>query len=105
MIKVEIFGTSPILGFSISGHSGYAEEGEDIICAAVSSASYMTANTITEILNVEPVELSVSDGNMCLKLDELSAHKCSDILRGFVLHLSSLSEQYKQYIKVTISEV
>ena len=105
MIKVEFFGTALTTGFSISGHSGYAEEGEDIICAAVSSASYMTANTITEVLKVKPLELFVSDGNMCLKLDELSAHKCSDIMRGFVLHLSSLSEQYKQYIKVTISEV
>ena len=105
MIKVDFFGTSPTLGFSISGHSGYAEEGLDIVCAAVSSAAYMTANTITEILNITPEELSVSDGNMCLKLDELSAHKCSDIMQGFVLHLSSLAEQYKQYITVTISEV
>ncbi len=105
MIKVEFFGTPLTLGFSISGHSGFAEEGSDIICSAVSSAAFMTANTITEVLNITPVELSVSDGNMYLKLDELSAHKCSDIMKGFVLHLSSLSEQYKQYIKVTISEV
>ena len=105
MIKVEFFGTSLTTGFCISGHSGFAEEGSDIVCAAVSSAAFMTANTITEILNIEPVELSVDDGNMYLKLDELSAHKCSDIMRGFVLHLSSLSEQYKKYIKVTISEV
>ena len=25
-------------GFSVSGHSGYGEEGGDIVCAAVSSA-------------------------------------------------------------------
>ena len=30
--------------FSVSGHSGSAEIGKDIICSAVSSASYMTVN-------------------------------------------------------------
>lgn len=38
-----------ICGFEISGHSDFAEEGSDIVCAAISSAAYMTANTVTEI--------------------------------------------------------
>ena len=39
MTKVEIFNhDGRINGFSVSGHSGYAEEGSDIVCAAVSSA-------------------------------------------------------------------
>ncbi|MBQ8860835.1 MAG: ribosomal-processing cysteine protease Prp [Ruminococcus sp.] len=105
MINVEFFGTSPTTGFSIKGHSGFAEEGSDIVCAAVSSAAYMTANTITEICKENPSELFEEDGLMVLKLDESSAHKCADIMQGFVLHLSSLSKEYKQYITVTISEV
>lgn len=32
----------------ISGHSGYAEAGSDIICAAVSSMLMLTLNTVTE---------------------------------------------------------
>ncbi|WP_442974828.1 ribosomal-processing cysteine protease Prp, partial [Ruminococcus sp.] len=36
-----------IRGFEISGHSDYSEHGSDIICAAVSSAAYMAANTVT----------------------------------------------------------
>ena len=105
MIKVEFFGTSPVLGFSIKGHSGYSEYGSDIVCAAVSSVAYMAANTITEILNIEPLELYENDGEMKLKLDESSAQACSVVLDGLVLHLRSLSEEYKKYIKVTISEV
>ena len=39
MTKVEIFNhDGRIHGFSVSGHSGYAEEGSDIVCAAVSAA-------------------------------------------------------------------
>ena len=105
MIKIEIFGSSPVLGFEIKGHAGYGEVGTDIVCSAVSSAAYMTANTITDIIGVEPEVLICEDGLMQLKLDESSAQKCSDILNGFVLHISSLSQEYKKYMKVTISEV
>lgn len=104
MIKVDFFGTSPVLGFYISGHADYAQEGSDIVCAAVSSAAYMAANTVTDVLKVAP-KLRVSDGEMYLKLDVADAHKCSAIMQGFVLHMLSLAEQYKQYITVTISEV
>ena len=38
-----------LVGFVMEGHAGYADPGEDIVCAAVSSVAYMTANTITEI--------------------------------------------------------
>ena len=55
-----------ITGFSVSGHSGSAEIGKDIICSAVSSASYMTVNTLTEImlLNPEIIETSGEQGGM-----------------------------------------
>ncbi len=105
MIKVEFFGESPVFGFCIKGHSGYSEQGSDIVCAAVSSAAYMVANTITDVLKIEPLVLYENDGEMRLELDESSAQKCSDIMSGFVLHLNSLSKEYKKYIKVTISEV
>ena len=36
-------------GFLISGHSDFAEEGYDIVCASISSAAYLVANTITEV--------------------------------------------------------
>ncbi len=104
MIKVDFFGTSPILGFYVSGHADYAEEGSDIVCAAVSSAAYMAANTVTDVIKVTP-KLRVNDGEMYLKLDVADAHKCSAVMQGFVLHMLSLAEQYKQYITVTISEV
>ena len=35
-----------VLGFSMEGHAEYGEAGEDIVCAAVSSAAYLAANTM-----------------------------------------------------------
>lgn len=105
MIKAEVFGASQIRGFHITGHSDFSEEGSDIVCAAVSSVAYMTANTLTEIIGADP-EIKVSDGDMYLKINtDDDIRIAQSILRGFVLHLNALSEQYEKYIKVSITEV
>ena len=93
-----------ICGFTVSGHSGYAEEGSDIVCAAVSSAVIMTANTITEIQHIN-ADVTENDGFLKLSLSREEAENCEIILNGLKLHLTALSEQYKKYIKVKISEV
>ncbi|MBQ3265338.1 MAG: ribosomal-processing cysteine protease Prp [Ruminococcus sp.] len=105
MIKVEFFGTEPICGFHITGHSDMNPEGPEILCAAVSSAAYMTANTVTDVIGLEP-ELQVSDGDMYLKVKtETEAGQCRVIFDGLKLHLSSLAEQYPKYLTITYSEV
>ena len=88
--------------FTIKGHSGSAESGQDIICAAVSSAAYMAVNTITEILGVD-VEASVRDGYMKATISG-SNQAATDILRGLELHVSELSKDYPDFIKI-ITEV
>ena len=88
-----------ITGFCVSGHSGSAESGEDIICAAVSSPVYMTANTLTEILSLSP-EITEKDGYFRLTLASEKEEKASDMLQSFFLHLQALSEQYPDFIQV-----
>ena len=90
-------------GFLISGHSGFAEEGEDIVCASVSSASYMVANTITEILKVN-ADINVSDAEMKLIVNKEQRHITKDILLGLKLHLEGLKEQYPEFLE-TLMEV
>ena len=90
-------------GFLISGHSGFAESGEDIVCASVSSVAYMVANTITEILKVN-AEIKVNDGMMRLIVNKEQRHITKDILLGLKLHLEGLEEQYHEFLK-TLTEV
>ena len=90
-------------GFLISGHSGFAESGEDIVCASVSSVAYMVANTITEILKVN-AEIEVNDGKMKLIVNKEQRHITKDILLGLKLHLEGLEEQYPEFIE-TLTEV
>ena len=43
---------SRITGFDASGHSGYAEEGGDIVCAAVTSAVRLTECAVNDVLGL-----------------------------------------------------
>ena len=64
----------------------------------------MTANTITEIQHIN-ADVTENDGFLKLSLSKEEAKNCEIILNGLKLHLTALSEQYKKYIKVIISEV
>ena len=98
MIRAE-FLTAPdgkLLGFHIHGHSGMAEAGSDILCAFVSSAAYMAANTITEIIGVD-AQAADGDGDMLVRVNENDAGSCRVVLEGLRLHLMNTEEQYPNY--------
>ena len=105
MTKVVFFThNGMITSFSVDSHTGYSEEGSDIVCASVSSAAYMTVNTITDVLNLK-VGVEVNDGHLYLTVDEKDVKETQVILKGFKLHMDELAKQYGDYIKVIISEV
>ena len=54
MIQVEIIrdASKAYVGFSIKGHAGYAEHGQDIICAAVSVLAQNTVNSIEQFTTI-----------------------------------------------------
>ncbi len=93
-----------VTGFEISGHSDFSEQGSDIVCAAVSSAAYMTANTITDVQELDCI-VTVNDGFMKLKLSKAEARSAQVILNGLLLHLNALSQEYSDFIDLKISEV
>ncbi len=100
MITVRFFNDGELLaGFSVSGHAGLAKSGKDILCAAVSSASYMAANTITEICRTE-CETEVSDGFMEIRPKVHDSEGVQTVLNGLSLHLRELSAQYPKQMKV-----
>ncbi len=89
-----------LYGFEISGHSSVDCEDEvgKTVCAAVSSAAYMAANTIIEIIG-DKTEALVDDAKMNIKV--LNPSECTiKVLRGLKLHLCELSDQYSSNIKI-----
>ncbi|MEG0980129.1 MAG: ribosomal-processing cysteine protease Prp [Oscillospiraceae bacterium] len=106
MIVLKVFKTPSglVTGFEVNGHSGFGESGEDIVCAAVSSVAYMTANTITDIMNVD-AKISVKDGYMRLELKRADAKYAQEILKGFEAHIQCLADDYPKNIKVKFGGV
>ncbi len=102
MTKVKFFAKNA--GFEISGHSSkdYNDEEGRIICSAVSSAAYMAANTIIEIVG-DKTEAKVDEAQMWVKVSNPS-EKTKTVLAGLQLHLSELAKEYPNNIQV-ISEV
>ena len=87
----------PDARFTVRGHAGYAPHGEDIVCAAASSAGYLVANTATEIFGVK-AEITEEDG--VLSFSETGNAEAAKLVRGLMLHFSELSQQYPQFVKV-----
>ena len=87
-----------ITGFDLDGHCG-GVAGRDIVCAAVSSAAYLTANTLTEVCGL-PADISEADGKMHLRLAEADAARAADVMNGFYLHLCGLRDQYPKQIEI-----
>ncbi|MPN58400.1 hypothetical protein SDC9_206105 [bioreactor metagenome] len=86
-------------GFRVKGHAGFAASGTDIVCAAVSSAAYLTANTVTDVLGID-AKPTVSDSRMELMLTKPQAELAQTTLQGFALHMRELAKTFPQNIRV-----
>lgn len=84
--------------FDIEGHAGYKPAGEDIVCAAVSSAAYLTVNTLTEVFGVD-ANATEEDGKLVCSFS--GSKDAVRLLKGLRLHLEQLQEQYPKHVKVT----
>ncbi len=91
-------------GYRIEGHALGKNGKNDIICAAVSSAAYMAANTLTEINKIKP-KVKIEEGFMELIIPNRDINKANPILEGLKLHLTQLSKQYPKNIKISHTEV
>lgn len=104
MIRINFYKADNMLtGFECKGHSMSAPAGQDIICAFVSSACFMTANTVTEVIGLN-ADAAATDGYMRLSIND-SVNRAQDVLNGMLLHLTELQNDYPENIKVTITEV
>ena len=99
MIKIHIKTNNDAINYiKISGHSGYAEEGSDIVCASVSSICVTTINAIVRY-NDKALVYTEDDG--FLEIGILFHDKIIDMLIENMIDLfKNLEEQYKENVKI-----
>ena len=92
-----------ITGFSVSGHSGYAEAGKDIVCAAISAIVTMAEATINDVCGAKAkVRVKEEDARITLTLPASCDEEeyVQAVLAGMMLTLLSIQEDHPDYIEV-----
>ena len=92
-----------ITGFTVSGHSGYAEAGQDIVCAAISAVVTMAEATINDVCGAKAkVRVKEQDARITLTLPATCEEEDSiqAALAGLMLYLIGLRDDYPDYIEV-----
>lgn len=88
------------IGFKVSGHTGKAEHGKDVLCAAISAVSQMAVYTVCEVLK-EKAKLEIRDGFLSLNLQNPSSGS-QTVLEGLYGSLKSICENEKKYLKLEV---
>lgn len=87
---------------SVKGHAGYAEHGQDVVCAAVSSAVQLTANLLTETFR-EKAEVSAKGDTVNIRTQ--GSETAEKLLEALQVHLQCISEEFPDTIKFEFTEV
>ena len=87
-----------------TGHSGYAEEGQDIVCSAVSVLMETLANGLTEIVKAEAkVVVDEAIPHLMVELTEQDVEKRKNaqmLMKTIMLGLKGVEGEYGKYIKI-----
>ena len=104
MTKCEFFTEDDrITGFSVSGHSGYAEAGKDIVCAYVTAVVTMAEATINDVCGAKAkVRVGENEARITLKLPKTCDEEetVQAVLAGMMVTLINLQEDYSDFIEV-----
>ena len=90
---------SRIQAFTIEGHSGWADSGEDILCAAITSAVRLTECAVNDVLGLgAAVKVKERDASITLKLpgglSQTNEETCQTLMTALMVYLAELHEEY-----------
>ena len=97
-------------GFKEQGHTGYAESGEDVLCAALSSMTMLIINAI-EVSYATKVDYKIDSKTTDIELvcksalpkyesDEKKQYAISGLIQAYFFQLMDLVEEYYEYLDV-----
>ena len=94
-----------IIGFDVQGHSGWGESGEDIVCAAITSAVRLVEATVNDVMGLcAAVKVREADASISLRLPgglaNTAESTCQNLLTGLMVYLAQLQDEYPDNIEV-----
>ena len=96
---------SRITGFDAAGHSGYAGQGEDIVCAAVTSTVRLIECVLNDVMGLcASVKVNEKAARISLRLPgslgQGAESTCQTLLTGMMVYLTELHGEYPDFIEV-----
>ena len=116
MTKIVFFRSGGVFyGFEEQGHTGYADAGEDVLCAALSAMTMLIINTV-EVAYASDVEYTVDDGAAHIMVrakaalpefeeDERKRYAISGLIMSYYYQLNELLEEYYDYLDVDVKDI
>ena len=94
-----------ITGFTCQGHSGHAEAGNDIVCAAVTSAVRYLETTVNDVLGLAAsVRVREEPPLIAFRLPGGLSPESEDatqaLMAGLMVYLSQLHSEYPDSVEV-----
>jgi uncharacterized protein YsxB (DUF464 family) len=89
-------------GFKASGHAGYADAGEDIVCSSISVLTINTVNSIERLTDaVFKLDSDEKTGLIDFCVENYESSEVQLLLSSLHLGLSEIQKSYKKYLKLT----
>ena len=109
MTKVTIFRNfeNECVGFEVFDHAEYADEGSDIVCAAISILTINTMNAIEQFTDVDFTQEVDEEACSIRFIVDRSTKETALLLETMVLGLQTLEDDnnYTEYIDLIFEEV
>ena len=110
MIRVTVYKTErhEYVGFDVSGHAGYAESGEDIVCSAVSALVINAVNCIERFTEDETSSVGDEEtGDIEFGFKSNASYDARLLLDSMILGLEAIEDsgEYESYIDIVFKEV
>ena len=99
-----------IQAVEFKGHAGLADEGQDVLCAALSAAIELLEVTVNDVLAVgAATKVKKDSADISLKLPggmgQEAEDTCQALMAGLMLYLTHLAEEYPENLTVLDMEV
>ena len=104
---IERTGDGHYRSFFCSGHTGYAQEGEDIVCAGVSAIVINTVNCLEDLLH-EPIGYDYDEetGSISCVFTGVPSEKAAFLIDAMINGLEWIRKTYgEKYLDYEIKEV
>ena len=113
MTKLVFFRSGGVFyGFEEQGHTGYGEEGDDVLCAALSAMTMLIINTV-EVAYASHIDFTIDEKTTNIRVmskaalpefeeDELKRYAVSGLFLAYYKQIEDMLEEYYDYLDVSV---